>query len=91
MPKVRRIDRSQIIVAIIGAIPLIIIGYWQFVWKPSPRAQQIEHLGRVVDAKTGATLSKAKVSHEFQGAPPTVVTVQGARSIRSRKHPVADP
>jgi hypothetical protein len=70
MERKRLFDRTPIIVAIISAVSILVVGYWQFVWKPSSSTQQIEYLGRVIDSKTGATLSGVKVSLEFSGAPP---------------------
>ncbi len=56
--------RARIIVAIIGAIVALVIGYWQFVHKP---ASSDEYAGRVQDARTEHVIRGAKVSVEAQG------------------------
>jgi hypothetical protein len=74
-----RIDRTQVIVAIIGAIGVIVVGYWQFVWRPSqqlmvttPASQQVEYVGHVLDINTGNPIEQAEVTLDYQGAPPIV-------------------
>lgn len=69
------IDKTQVIAAILAAVAAIIGAYWQFVWKPSQQSSaSIEYVGRVLDAKTEAPIRSAKVTLDFQGAPPIVYT-----------------
>lgn len=76
-----KIDKTQVVVAVIAAIAAVIVGYWQFVLKPSqqpvipaPASQQVEYIGRVLDGSTEAPIRGAKVTFDFQGAPPIVYT-----------------
>jgi hypothetical protein len=75
----QRIDRTPIWVAIITTIGLVLVAYWQFVWKPStstpaPTPQQIHYTGRVIDGNSGSPIRGAKVALDFQDAPPIVYT-----------------
>jgi hypothetical protein len=75
MQNKRSIDRTQIIVAVIAVVGVIITAYWQFVWKPSHSStQQITYVGRVIDSKTDAAIRGVKVSLDFQGTPRIVHT-----------------
>jgi hypothetical protein len=74
------IDRTQVIIAVV-AVAAIIGAYWLLVWEPSqssststPVPQRIEYVGRVLDAETEAPIHAAKVTLDFQGAPPIVYT-----------------
>lgn len=69
-------DKTPIVAAIIGAIATIVVGYWQFVWKPShsPPVQTTQYVGRVLDSDTEIPVSNAKVTLDFQGIPRVVYT-----------------
>jgi hypothetical protein len=70
-------DRVKIIVAVIGALAVIIVAYLEFVWKPSQETsipKRITYIGRVIDSNTEEHIRGAKVSLEFQDAPPIVYT-----------------
>lgn len=80
MAKAKKLDRTQIIVAVIAAIATLVAAYWRFVWEPShpspstPSSQQIEYVGRVLDSNTNEPVPNAKVTLYFQGAPLIVYT-----------------
>lgn len=75
-------DRTAIIVALIGAIAAVVVGYWQFgsvsnepPKTPSTEVQDVEYLGRVVNAKNqDEKVGGAKITLQFRGAPPIVYT-----------------
>lgn len=74
------VNKTQIIVALIGAIAAILGAYWQFVWKPAHSSpvtsspQRVEYIGRVLDSSTEEAIHNAKVTFDFQGTPPIVYT-----------------
>lgn len=82
MTKKKSADQSsnkvKIIIAVIGGLTVIISAYWEFVWKPSQETPtagtQLSYVGRVIDIDTEEPIRGAKVSLEFQGAPPIVYT-----------------
>lgn len=59
-------DKSTIIVAVIGAFTTILVGYWQFVWKPSQEISSLTHTisltGRVLDNENLSPIANAKVT-----------------------------
>jgi hypothetical protein len=67
-------NATPIIVAIIGALAVIVVGYWQFVRKPAPEAAELTYAGRVLDTSSEQPIRKAKVTLEIRGAPPVVYT-----------------
>lgn len=77
-----KLDKTQIIVAVIAAVAALVAAYWQFVWKPThpfsstsdPQSQRIEYVGRIVDSNTNEPIHNAKITLDFQGAPPIVYT-----------------
>ncbi len=75
-----KLDKTQIIVAVVAAMAAILAAYWQFVWKPSrsspsiPNLQMIEYVGRVLDINTNEPIHNAKITLDFQGVPPIVYT-----------------
>jgi hypothetical protein len=62
--------------AIIAAIATIVVGYWQFVYKPaqSSSAETGTYTGRVIDANTQRVIQGAKVSIESKGVPQVYYT-----------------
>lgn len=62
----------QIVVALIGAIAVILVGYWQFFRKPPDDNQKF--VGRVVDEKTEQSIRRAKITLEVKGIPPVIYT-----------------
>ena len=82
MTKARKpkLDKTQIIVAVIAAVAAILAAYWQFVWKPSHSSpsisnpRRIEYVGRIVDSNTNEPIHNAKITLDFQSAPPIVYT-----------------
>jgi hypothetical protein len=68
-----KLDKTQIIVAVIMAVATILTAYWQFVWKPS-RPQAVEYVGYVFDKTTTESVHNAKVTLDFQGVPAIVYT-----------------
>lgn len=65
---------SPIIIAIIGAVAVIIVGYWQY-YSPKPDIVGTnEFVGRVIEIKTEKRIRNAKVSLEVQGAPLIIYT-----------------
>ncbi len=75
-----KLDKTQIIVAVIAAVSALVAAYWQFVWKPthpSPSTsnpQRIEYVGRVLDSNINEPVHNAKITLDFQGAPQIVYT-----------------
>lgn len=75
---------NGVIIAVIGVLATIIVGYWQFAPNSNnPQAtpssdesvsHTITYIGSVIDADTEAAIRGAKVSFEFQGTPPIVYT-----------------
>jgi hypothetical protein len=67
---------TRIVVAIIMAISAIVVAYIQFVRKPNSKPQLInfKYVGRVIDKDSERPIRGAKVTFEFQGAPPIVYT-----------------
>jgi len=63
---------TTIIVAGIAALATIAAAYLQYVRKPDEKEKQFT--GRVIDAKTEKRVRNAKVTLEFQGAPPVIYT-----------------
>lgn len=68
--------RGTIIVAVIGLISALVLGYWQFVLKPSDSNQAIEtqYIGRVIDINTQQTIAGAKITLDLEGVPPIIYT-----------------
>jgi hypothetical protein len=67
-PEGRRASQGMltaVLVAIIGGIPAVMVGYWQFVYKPDHEI--IQYTGRVVDAETQQLIKDARVSVESPG------------------------
>ncbi|MCP4107115.1 MAG: hypothetical protein GY749_16505 [Desulfobacteraceae bacterium] len=69
----KKLDKTQIIVAIIVALSSIIVGYWQFNKKPET-SKPVGYIGRVTDAKSGFPVRGAKISFDFKDIPPIVYT-----------------
>lgn len=65
---------GPVIVAIIGCISALVIGYWQFVLKPNnPNpSTETEYIGRVLDVNTQLPISGAKITLDLEGVPPIV-------------------
>ncbi|MBE0681130.1 MAG: SUMF1/EgtB/PvdO family nonheme iron enzyme [Anaerolineales bacterium] len=65
---------GPIIVAIIGLIGTLILGYWQFVLKPNQADQAIEaeYVGRVIDINNKQAIAGAKITLDLEGVPPIV-------------------
>jgi hypothetical protein len=60
---------STIGAALIAAIAVITVGYWQY----SQKSEGIsEFRGRIIDAKTGKVVRKAKIVLESEGSPPII-------------------
>lgn len=64
----------MILLALIPVLGVIIVGYWQFVYKPSQQEQvkTIPYTGRVRDDQTNQPVVKAKVSIEEDQKVPQV-------------------
>lgn len=63
-----------IIVAVITVVGSLIVGYWQFVRKPSlpastptPAVRQVKYVGRILDNVSGEPVGGAKVTFDFLG------------------------
>ena len=69
------IDKTEVIVALIAALGVILVGYWQFVWKPShatisdPAVRQVDYMGRVLDGQTTEPVQGAKVTLDLKETP----------------------
>jgi hypothetical protein len=63
---------TAIIVAVIAALAAITVAYLQYVREPGEKEKQFT--GRVIDAKTEKSVRNAKITLEFQGAPPVIYT-----------------
>ena len=79
MSKKQTLDKTKVTVAVVGAIATIIVGYWQFVWKPSRVSQihspnGIEYMGRVLDDSTELPVSGATVMLDLPGYSPVTYT-----------------
>jgi hypothetical protein len=61
-----------VVVALIGAVPIIIVGWWQYRAKPSPQTRK--YVGRVKDALTEDKIRNAKVSLEGRDVPAVIFT-----------------
>jgi hypothetical protein len=65
--------RAGVLIALIAAIPTVLVGYWQYGSKSEQqKAEQVKFFnfrGRVVDKKTGNEVRRAKVTLEAQGSP----------------------
>lgn len=63
--------KTPIIVALITLAGALIVGYWQFVYKPkqTPSDTAVQYTGRVTDSTTQKAIRGAKVSIESQGPP----------------------
>lgn len=68
--------RGSIIVAIIGLISALVLGYWQFALKPNRQNKIIEteYIGRVIDINSQQPIGEAKITLDLQGVPPIVYT-----------------
>ena len=75
-----KIDKTQLIIAVITAITGIIVAYWQFVWKPAhdvttiQTLEPITYVGRVIDSTNQNPVKGAQIALDFEGVPPTVYT-----------------
>lgn len=67
---------GPIIVAIIGLIGTLVLGYWQFVLKPDKTdpTNETEYIGRVLDVNTQLPIAGAKITLDLEGVPPIVYT-----------------
>lgn len=69
------INETEVIVALIAALGVILTGYWQFVWRPShstapdPTVRRVDYLGRVVDDQTRQPVEGAKVTLDLGETP----------------------
>jgi len=72
--KKEAMEITQIIVAIIGAVAAIVVGYWQF-GRQSPNRipSRMEYVGKVIDM-AGNPIVGAEVSLEVKGVPLVVYT-----------------
>jgi hypothetical protein len=63
-----------IIVAILGLIGTLMLGYWQFVLKPGKPDQPIEteYVGRVININSQQAIVGAKITLDLEGVPPIV-------------------
>jgi hypothetical protein len=67
----RMSSRTQIIIAIIGLVSTLTLGYWQFVLKPREQSKSVDiiYAGRVIDANNLLPLSGAKITFYLDGIP----------------------
>lgn len=67
-------SKGPIIVAIIGLISTLVLGYWQFVLKSNKTGQAIEteYVGRVIDVNRQQGIAGAKITLDLEGVPPIV-------------------
>ena len=68
--------KATIIGALITLVGVLIVGYWQFVYKPKQTASDapVQYTGRVIDSTNQKTIRGAKVSIEAQGPPQILYT-----------------
>lgn len=65
-----KLDKTQIIVAVIAAVAAIVAAYWQFVWKPTNIDKPFQYAVRVEDLNAGEAISRAQVTVEIIGKAP---------------------
>jgi hypothetical protein len=68
--------KAKIIAALITVAGVVLVGYWQFVYKSKQPASDIpvQYTGRVIDSTNQKTIRGAKVSIEAQGPPQILYT-----------------
>jgi len=69
--KMQVTKEQGIVVAVMGAIVSLVIGYWQFVYKPAPSDtnKTIQYSGRVLNSMSQEVVPRAKVSVDAPGLP----------------------
>jgi len=78
MPKRKNDNKAnlitKILIAVITVAGTVLVGYWQFVYKPDESIEKFTYVGRVKDAETGAPIKGAKITLDIKGIPPVVYT-----------------
>lgn len=70
-----KITDPAVLVALIGLVGTLLVGYWQFGPKPQgPELTKIAYIGRVMDGDSQQPVVGAKVSLDLKGVPPIVFT-----------------
>jgi hypothetical protein len=63
---------DKIVTGVLVSICVLLLIFYKEEGTRPESSQQIKYVGRIIDSKTQAVLNGAKVSLEFQGAPPIV-------------------
>lgn len=69
----KKVD-PQIIVALIGLVGVLVVGFLQFGPEPPESTTSKEYVGRVLNADTQKPIPSAKISLDLEGVPPIVYT-----------------